>query len=132
MFVKQDVNKMNPISTPLAAELTYNNRGTWTLKLTGSIDNTNRSLRQSTESDDLLFQKVMATRTKRLVIDLTAVEGLDSQGLRYLYDIQKQFSPNKIAVVLKNPNVHLQHLFRIMQFNRIFIIEFDDEREVVM
>jgi anti-anti-sigma regulatory factor len=38
--------------------------------------------------------------------------------------VRQEFARKKIQIVLRNPNEHLYHLLRIMQFNRIFIIEF--------
>jgi anti-anti-sigma factor len=58
-----------------------------------------------------------------LVVDLTEVEYIDSQGLKFLLDLHKKLSEQNLTIILQNPTPHLRRLFRIMQFERIFEIE---------
>jgi anti-sigma B factor antagonist len=63
---------------------------------------------------------------KKLLIDLTGVEFIDSHGLRVLLNAHKDFSNEDVQIVLQNPNPHLKRLLRIMQFDRVFEIESND------
>jgi len=58
-----------------------------------------------------------------LKIDLTKCANIDSRGLQFLIDVHRQFTPIGISVVLQHPTPHLNHLFRIMNFDRLFKIE---------
>jgi len=109
--------------TDLVSELTQQSSDIWTLKLTGGVDSETHHLMWTTYSSADLLQQLVAAKAKKLVIDLTAVDRLDSQGLRLLLNAHKEFSREKIEIVLKNPNPHLRRLFQIMQFDRVFTVE---------
>jgi anti-anti-sigma factor len=112
--------------TQLTTELTQGSDNTWTLKLIGGIDSdTHHFMWAATSSADLL-RKLVEAKAQKLWIDLAAAERFDSHGLRLLLNAQKEFSKEKIQIVLKNPNPHLKRLFHIMQFDRVFTIESDD------
>jgi anti-anti-sigma factor len=112
--------------THLKTELTQSDAKTWTLKLIGSIDSETRHLMWSVDSSAALLEKLVAAKAKKLVIDLTLAERFDSHGLRLLLNAQKEFSRESVQIVLKSPNSHLKRLFQIMQFDRVFVVEFDD------
>ena len=61
-----------------------------------------------------------------LIIELTGVESIDSQGLKFLLDVHRDLSGRDIKVILQNPGPHLRRLLRVMQFDRIFTIESTD------
>lgn len=109
--------------TQLTAELNQDNNNIWVLKLIGGIDTETHHLIWTTYSSADLLKKLIAAKAKKLVIDLTAAERFDSQGLRLLLTAHKEFSKEKVEIVLKNPNPHLKRLFQIMQFDRVFTIE---------
>ncbi|HMQ52994.1 MAG TPA: STAS domain-containing protein [Anaerolineae bacterium] len=98
----------------------------WTLKLIGSIGSNVHHLMWNEESSAALLTKLKLAQAKALHIDLKKTERLDSQALRLLLNAQKDFSQEQIEIVLKNPNDHLNRLLHIMQFDKIFSIEFDN------
>lgn len=108
----------------LIADLSEEN-DRWTLKLVGSIDPDTHQLMWATEGSNALLEKLQVAQADCLWIDLTETERFDSQGLRLLLNAHKEFSRAKMPIILKNPNAHLARLFQIMQFDRIFTIEFD-------
>jgi anti-anti-sigma factor len=112
--------------TQLTTELVQGTDNTWTLKLIGSIDSDTHHLMWAANSSKDLLKRLVEAKTQKLWIDLAAVEWFDSHGLRLLLNAQKEFSKEKIEIVLKNPNPHLKRLFQIMQFGRVFTIESND------
>ncbi len=110
----------------LATELIRNDDGTWTLKLIGTVDSDTHRLMWFAEDSAALLKKLVEAKAKKLLIDLTLAERFDSHGLRLLLNAQKEFSQQNIQIVLKSPNSHLKRLFQIMQFDRVFVVEFDD------
>jgi anti-anti-sigma factor len=106
----------------LSTKLTRHSNG-WTLKLSGNVDANTAHLMWIAESGDPLLKEMTQAQVKRLIIDLTEVEFIDSHGLRNLLNAHRDFSGQNIDIVLRNPNSHLKRLLRIMQFDRVFIIE---------
>ncbi len=113
------------IMTNLTAELTRNDDA-WTLKLIGSVDSGTSYLMWYTDSSASLLKKLRQAKAKKLFIDLMAAESIDSHGLRLLLNAQKEFSKEDVQIILQNPNPHLKRLFRIMQFDRVFVVELDN------
>jgi len=109
----------------LTTTLTHNSDRTWTLSLHGIIDASTHDMMWSLESSALLLQQLIETQAKMLFVDLTHAERIDSHGLRLLLNAQKEFTNENVQIILKNPNSHLNRLFQIMQFDRVFTIEFD-------
>ena len=109
---------MNKLSTQL-----IRHSDDWTLKLGGNVDSNTAHLMWIAESGDPLLKEMIQAQVKKLVIDLTQVEFIDSHGLRNLLNAHRDFSGQNIDIVLQNPNSHLRRLLRIMQFDRVFIIE---------
>ena len=108
----------------LQSELTQKSNGVWVLKLIGSIGSeTYQSIWTTSDSATLLKQLIEA-KAHKLVIDLSETERIDSNGLRLLLNAHKEFSKEEIPIVLQNPNSHLHRLFLIMQFDRVFTIDF--------
>ena len=110
----------------LDTELIQNDDNTWTLRLNGAIDSETRHKMWSVESSTVLLDKLIETKSEKLLIDLTEAERFDSHGLRLLLNTQKEFSKKGVQIVLKNPNSHLKRLFQIMQFDRVFTVVLDD------
>jgi anti-anti-sigma factor len=92
----------------------------WILKLNGAIDSNSLYLMWFMDSSASLLKEMKQNGANKLLIDLTNVETIDSQGLRMLLSAQKEFSREDVSIRLKNPNSHLKRLFRIMQFDRVF------------
>ncbi|MCB0164735.1 MAG: STAS domain-containing protein [Anaerolineae bacterium] len=111
---------MSNLITDLSEE-----NGRWTLKLVGSIDSDTHQLMWFTEGSMALLEKLQAAKANSLRIDLSETDRFDSQGLRLLLNAHKEFSRAQLPIILKNPNAHLNRLFQIMQFDRIFAIEFE-------
>ena len=91
----------------------------WILKLVGDVSISSTKPFWIVE----ILKEVTEGRLESLVIDLSGVEYIDSQGFKFLLDIQKAVTKEGIRVVLQNPAAHLRRLLRIMQFDRIFVIE---------
>ena len=108
----------------LITDLSEHN-GVWTLKLIGSVDSETHHLMWVTDGSSSLLRKLRESNADSLQIDLTETDRFDSQGLRLLLNAHKEFSRARVPITLKNPNVHLSRLFQIMQFDRIFSVEFD-------
>ncbi len=106
----------------LTTELTQDG-DTWTLKIIGFVNASTSYLMWYTDSSHSLLKKLVETKAKTLVIDLSEADGVDSHGLRLLIDAQKEFSTQNIQINLRKPNAHLSRLFRIMQFDRLFNVE---------
>jgi anti-sigma B factor antagonist len=98
----------------------------WLLKLNGNIDSATAPLMWSTDNSAALVQEMVQAQVKKLAIDLTDVDFIDSHGLRVLLNAHKDFSHENIQIILQNPNPHLKRLLRIMQFDRVFVIETND------
>jgi anti-anti-sigma factor len=109
--------------TNLTVDLTEESSNIWILKLIGGVDKETHHLIWTTYTSADLLQRLVAAKAKKLIIDLTAVDRFDSQGFRLLLNAHKEFSREKIEIVLKNPNPHLRRLFQIMQFDRVFTVE---------
>jgi len=114
--------------SPLEIDLSHDNPDVWTLKLSGSVDITNHHLLWSIYGEQALLEKILETEAKKLVIDLSEVDRMDSQGLRHLHDIYRLFESTDIQLTLKNPNSHLYRLLQIMQFDTIYNVEFDNNQ----
>ena len=98
----------------------------WSLKLNGNVDSHTANHMWAAGNSAALLKEMAQARVKKLVIDLTDVEFIDSHGLRVLLNTHKDFSNENIQITLQNPNPHLKRLLRIMQFDRVFVIEADD------
>jgi anti-anti-sigma factor len=106
----------------LATQLTQAD-DVWTLKIIGFVNASTSYLMLYTDSSQSLLKKLIEAEAKALVIDLSEADGVDSHGLRLLIDAQKEFSAKDIQIILRQPNAHLSRLFRIMQFDRLFTVE---------
>lgn len=69
------------------------------------------------------LKDAVEAQIQSLVIDLKATETIDSRWLKFLLDIRKECLLLNIQVVLRNPSHHLRHLFRILQVDRVFLID---------
>lgn len=109
----------------LQAKFVQNSYGFWSLEFMDAIDQRTFQLASVKDLKPVL-EYLLQLQARKLTIDLTATERLDSQGLRLLLVMQRQFSKEKIQIVLRNPNVRLGRLLRVMQFDRVFEIEEDN------
>ena len=115
--------KYNQYMNQLQVKLVYIN-DSWTLILDQDIQYFNVVLENGRHlaSSDILGITT-ANQIQRLVIDLIEVPEITSQGLTYLLDIQRVCSPQNLQIVLQNATRYLRRLFRIMQLDRVFLIE---------
>jgi anti-anti-sigma factor len=112
--------------TTLQAKLIRNEgHGIWVLEFAATPDQRNFQLASVKDLTPVL-EYLLQLQAHKLTIDLAATERLDSQALQLLLVMQRQFSKEKIQVVLRNPSVHLRRLLRVMQFDRVFEIEEDN------
>ena len=98
----------------LITEFLHDDHSNWRLSLPDKIE--------AIEWLDCLLEEAITQEAKVLVIDLASLETIDSRGLRVLIEVNKKFSRHDIETELRHANQRLQRLFRIMQFDRIFII----------
>lgn len=106
--------------TKLKATLAQDN-GDWVLRLSGGIT---CHASQPAWSVDVLIP-IKKNNIKVLSINLGGLDNIDSRGLKFLFDIQEALSTSDVQIILQNPTDHLLRLFRIMQFDQIFVIEID-------
>ena len=112
--------------TQLNVTLTAFDEQIWILHLTGTVDSSTHRLMWSADSSTLLAQQLVEAKAKTLIVELTDVERIDSQGLGIILNAYKEFSSHNIDIILRNPNPHLFRLFRLMQFDQVFTIEFSE------
>ena len=74
---------------------------------------------------EITLEALAEAHIQTLIIDLSAMSHVDSQGLRLLYDVHRGLRSDNVLLVLRNPSPTLHRLLKIMQFNRLFSIEFD-------
>lgn len=98
----------------------------WTLKLSGNIDSATANQMWSTDNSASLLKEMVQAQVKKLALDLSNVDFIDSHGLRVLLNAHRDFSNENIQIILQHPNPHLKRLLRIMQFDRVFVIETND------
>lgn len=122
-FDQQDIS---PMVTQLTTKLSDQQDGVWHLWLIGSIDSSNHHLMWSLDSPRALLEKMVAAQARKLIVDFTALERLDSEGLRMLINTHKDFAERNVEVVLQNPNPHLHRLLKLMRFDQLITIQIDD------
>ena len=110
----------------LRTELVHKSNGTWRLRLLADTASHNEPQTRSIDDGDLLLDKLTEAGAQKLVIDLTAIDRVDSDGFRFLLNTCKMLSTKDIRIVLQNPGIHLQNLLRIMSFDHLFEIELGD------
>jgi anti-anti-sigma factor len=111
------------MNSNLTTEFTTQEDGSCVLKLIGNVESRNHHLMWFFDSSEALLQAVVAAGAHKLVVDLTATDRIDSEGLRRLLYAQQDFAKQNVEMVLRNPNPHLRRLLRIMQFDLVFPIE---------
>lgn len=100
----------------------------WWLEINGSIPPETFQLAPAIENN-LILQRMHEIPSDELVIDFSTLNEFDSRGLQLLLMLYKQFSPQNIKIILRNPSPYLRRVLRIMQFDRVFIVEIDDNSE---
>ena len=70
-----------------------------------------------------IVEKAVKAQVEAFIIELGHAKNIDTLGLQFLLDIQQEFSPRDIPVVLRIPNVFTRHLLRVLHFDYIFEIE---------
>lgn len=109
----------------LVTRLTRNGGSVWLLELIDSADR--EAFRQMTDTEIPAIMNILKqTEVQKLVIDLTMAQDFDSGGLQFLCRVQKQLVGRNIPIILRNPSAHLRQILRIMQFDQLFEIKFDD------
>lgn len=102
----------------LTTALTQNG-DVWTLKLRGEPRTSFCDSRWLID----VFQELSEVEIRSLVIDLAGIRAVDSQGLALLLDIQQSFARKQTQVVLRNLSADLRKSLRVMQFDRLFVID---------
>ena len=98
----------------------------WRLTLGDDIDlETYRRLEQ--QEVDAVCQTLFRAGAAKLIVDLTANKRLDSLGLQLLLLIYKKCAEKEVQMTLLNPSSQIRRILRILQFDRIFVIEQDED-----
>ncbi len=111
----------------LMTELVHKSSGPWGLKLTTVATDDSEQQTRLIDNEDPLLDRLTEAKAQKLVIDLTAIERVDSEGFRFLLNTCKALSKTDIQIVLHNPSAYLQSLLRIMSFDHFFEIELGDD-----
>ena len=74
----------------------------------------------------IVNQQLAEAETQHLVIELSRTPRVDSTGLKFLLSLYQGCSSQGVQLILRNPNHHLERILKIMQLNRLFIIEHED------
>lgn len=111
------------IMDQLMIRLTRDADNVWLLELAGAV--TQEDLRQMLVIEINTILKILeAVQIQKLIIDLTAMQTFNSQGLQLLYLTHKQLSERDIQIILRNPSDRLREILRIMQLDQVFTFEF--------
>jgi anti-anti-sigma factor len=109
----------------LVTRLTRDADSVWLLELMGTTDQ--ELFRQITATEIPTILKILEqAEVRKLIVDLTTTQDFDSPGLRFLGQMRQQLAERNIPIILRNPNAPLRQILRIMQFDRVFEVEFDD------
>ena len=92
------------------------------LKLKDTAEPEDFQLPAAIESN-VLLTKVVKAHAPKLAIDLSTVKEFDSCGMQMLVMLYKQFSEQKLSIVLQNPAPYVSRMLNIMQLDRWFEIE---------
>jgi anti-anti-sigma factor len=70
-----------------------------------------------------VINDIVATQCKKLIIDLSLVEFIDSAALGILLLIRDKCEKSQVILALKNPQGQVKHMFEVSRFNDLFKIE---------
>lgn len=105
------------IKTPYHYEV-KGREGLLMIRLSGEVDHHSaRPLRE--ELDRLILQK----QPRRLVLDLSAIEFMDSSGLGLLMGRLRLMQELRGVMVLENPNPRIRKILRLAGMERFFEID---------
>lgn len=109
----------------LMTRLTREASSVWLLELADATDQ--EVFRQMTDIETPAIMNILEQAgVQKLVVDLTMAQDFDSRGLQFLCRMHKQLVERNIPIILRNPSAHLRQILRIMQFDQLFEIQFDD------
>lgn len=109
----------------LVTRLTRDANRIWRLEFFGATGQ--EVLCRMTDTEIPTILKILErSEAGKLVIDLTTTYDFDSRGLEFLLRMYQQLAGRDIPIILHNPSVHLRHVLRIMQFDRMFEFEFEE------
>ncbi|MBE7467665.1 MAG: STAS domain-containing protein [Anaerolineales bacterium] len=109
----------------LVTRLTRDANRIWLLEFLGAADQ--EVFYQVTETEIPAILKILErSEVGKLVVDLTTSQDFNSRGLEFLHRMYQQLAGRNIAIILRNPSVHLRQVLRIMQLDQAFEIEFDE------
>jgi len=89
------------------------------LSLQGEVDVSNSELVRN-EANSLLADDI-----KRLVVDLSATEYLDSAGLGVLVGLLKRVSESDLTLIIAGARPQVRRVFEITKLNRVFTMRDD-------
>jgi anti-anti-sigma factor len=113
------INMMPQLETTLSC---CDTGDTWTLTLSGSIDQRSFN-RLGIAASETVLEQLSLARAKKLIIDLTAVEQLGSPGLQFLLLLKKQLANQRTQISLRSVQPHFKRILQIMQLDRLFEVE---------
>jgi len=107
-----------------AGRLTYTSAdGVLTLKLTGEIDH-HSAVELREEADRLIYLE----RPKKLLLDLSGIDFMDSSGLGFIMGRYALVSKLGGSLALLNPNARVSRILSLSALERIIKTERTDEK----
>ncbi len=97
----------------------------WWLEINGTAPPETFQLAPAIENN-IILQRMIQAASNELIIDFSSLKEFDSRGLQLLLMLYRQFSPQNIQIVVRNPHPYLSRVLRIMQFDRVFKVEMDE------
>lgn len=95
--------------------------GTFVLQIVGEINiNTLADIRAKVDSFEL-------AQYKKIIVDLTRVNFLDSSGMGYLVVLIKQAKINQAEISLRNPSPLVRRMLSTIRIDRYVAIEGEDD-----
>lgn len=94
----------------------------WRLELSGGVGpNHNRPL--SSIEAAVVLKILEQVPMRRLIVDLSSISSLDSQGLQFLALLYKHLARRNIQIILRQPNPALREVLQSMRYDQLFIVE---------
>lgn len=72
---------------------------------------------------------LIGSKNTQLIIDLSDVTFIDSQGLRFFLVLKKRLAGQGIEIILSKPNERLLRLFQLMGLDQLFVFRHEESLE---
>ncbi len=97
----------------------------WWLELSGESEPAHG--RPISSGEAVVVLKILEqVRLRRLIIDVSNISMLDSQGLQFLALLYKHLARRNIQITLRRPSQALRQALHRMRYDQLFTLESDD------